>query len=196
MQSCSYGRNALVHQTSKEHGYQKENISHSSFRYIKLSPSAAIVLNILLRHWRSYPQHALALKSVSKPLFLCICAWRSASWAIDMSMSPLLICAVCLKFVGTPIMLRSILSLWCGLPLFRLFLVGRGVRQHVKHCTQSSLLPAITYPHVFPGQSPDNPEEGSSKASLVDSIRDELDVDEAPRLRLAERNQRIHSVPG
>lgn len=91
-------------------------------------------------------EHTLAPKSLSKPLFLCICAWRSASCAIDMSMSPLLICAVCLKFVGTPIMLRSILSLWCCLPLFRLlFLVACGVKQHVKHCTQSSLLPAILW---------------------------------------------------
>lgn len=56
-------------------------------------------------------------------------------------------CAVCLKLVGTPIMLRSILSLWCDLPpllVCLLFLVARGVRQHVKHCTQSSLLPAIS----------------------------------------------------
>lgn len=92
-------------------------------------------------------RHTLAVKSLLKPLsklFLCICAWRSASWAIDMSMSPLLMCAVCLKFVGTPIMLRSILSLWCGLPLLRLLLLAAcGVRQHVKHCTQSSLSPAI-----------------------------------------------------
>lgn len=93
----------------------------------------------------------LAAKStLLKPLFLCIWVWRSASWAIDMSMSPLLMCAVCRKFVGTPIMLRSILSLWCGLPLFCLpavFLVARGVRQQVKHCTQSSLSPAmLQYP--------------------------------------------------
>lgn len=96
-------------------------------------------------------RHTLA--PMSYPPFLCICAWRFASCAIDMSMSPLLMCAVCLKFVGTPIMLLSIRSLRCccccdlAPPLLFRVLAGRDwVKQHAKHWTNSSVLPAISSP--------------------------------------------------
>lgn len=102
-------------------------------------------LRIQVPMWFQKLKHTLAPILVSYPPFLCICACRLANCAMDMSTSPLLMCAVCRKFVGTPIILLSILSFWCCCDrLFRV-LAGRWVIQHVKHCTQSSLLPAILW---------------------------------------------------